>query len=140
MNRFVFFVALALIASCSSQPVYTEAPINSEHVVIDTKSIKQDIPQFFTYRHAGRKISFFVVKHNNEISSFFDACHKCYPQKRGFRSEGPYIICRECNERYPLSEIKEGIGSCYPIKLEGAVDGNLYKIPLNKLTEKAGFF
>jgi uncharacterized membrane protein len=130
----------AFLLSCSAQPVYTDAPVSGEYVVIDIKNLKNGQPQFFTYHYGDKKISFFLVREKGEILSFFDACQKCYPHKLGFRSENSYVVCKYCNERYPLSEIKSGIGTCYPVKLEGRLEGDFYKIPLKRLAEKTGLF
>jgi uncharacterized membrane protein len=77
----------------------------------------------------------FVVKTEDEVLSFLDACMKCYPKKRGFRFDGGSVVCRACDERYPVSEIETGFGSCYPVRIEGKLEGNKYLVPAETLVE-----
>jgi hypothetical protein len=65
---------------------------------------------------------------------------KCYPEKRGFRFDKGSIACRACNEQYPLTEIEKEVGSCYPIKLEGRLQADLYRIPSSSLGKMSDRF
>ena len=94
----------------------------------------------FHLQYRGKKINFFVIKVDNRVLSFLDACARCYPAKRGYRCEGGSIICRECNVRIPISQIEKGIGSCYPIKVEGSLRDGRYLIPVSQLKEMVDKF
>ena len=83
------------------------------------------------------KIHFFAVKVGDRVTSFLDSCTKCYLQNKGFGFDSGSVICRACDERYPLSEIEKGFGSCYPIRLEGRMKDNRYLISVAEL-EKLG--
>jgi len=83
------------------------------------------------------KIHFFAVKVGDRVTSFLNSCTKCYPQNKGFGFDSGSVICRACDERYPLSEIEKGFGSCYPIRLEGRMKDNRYLISVAEL-EKLG--
>lgn len=83
------------------------------------------------------RIYFFVVKVDARVISFLDACIKCYPQKKGFAFDRGSVVCRACDERYPVTEIEKGFGSCYPIKLDGRVKDGRYLISAEEL-EKMG--
>lgn len=82
-------------------------------------------------------IHFFIVKVDDRVISFLDACTKCYPQKKGFSFDSGSVICRACDERYPISVIEKGFGSCYPIRLEGRMENGRYLISAAYL-EKLG--
>jgi uncharacterized membrane protein len=131
-----------LFVSCSRQPVYPGAPQSGElnAVVIDAKALKDEEPVFYTFGHKGKKINFFVLRVNERIISFFDACIKCYPRRQGYRAETGYLVCRACNVRYPIGEIEKGLGSCYPIKLEGYTEGDKYIIPFPMLIKGEEWF
>ncbi|HYQ47562.1 MAG TPA: Fe-S-containing protein [Thermodesulfovibrionales bacterium] len=104
---------------------------------MDISGLQEKVPQFYTYRHNGHDINFFVVRIDGRIVSFLDACRKCYPRKRGFRFDQSSFICRACDERYPISEIDKGFGSCYPIQLQGRTDGGKYYISVPVLEKTA---
>jgi uncharacterized membrane protein len=136
----IFFLFLFFILSCSRQPVYPGPSLAGQDVIIDTAAIQDDVPQFFSYLHQDRYINFFVVKIEGRILSFLDACMKCHPKKLGFRFESGSVACRACNERYPVSEIEKGFGSCYPITIEGRTDGDRYLLSAAELQKKGGRF
>jgi len=150
MNKRIFAVlsikALTLsfifsfLAACSEQPAYPEPSRIGRDAVVDVTRLPSDIPEFFTYHYGGKRINFFVVKTKDTVLSFLDACVRCYTEKRGYRYEGGYVICRACNMRYPVSEIEKGFGSCHPIRLAGHVQNGQYFIPLSLLEEQADKF
>jgi len=143
MSKRIFAVlnikALALsfifsfLPACSGQPAYPEPTKIGRYALVDVSRLPSETPEFFTYHYGGKKINFFVVKSKDRVLSFLDACVRCYTEKRGYRYEGGYVICRACNMRYPVSEIEKGFGSCYPIKLAGHVQNGKYYIPLSLL-------
>lgn len=128
------------IAACSKQPSYPEPARIGSDVSIDIASLKPSAPEFFTYHHGGKKINFFVINIDGKILSFFDACERCYPKKKGYRNEGGNVVCKACNIKFPVTEIEKGIGSCFPIKLEGSVKDGKYLIPVSNLESKADKF
>ncbi|HUO78461.1 MAG TPA: Fe-S-containing protein [Thermodesulfovibrionales bacterium] len=119
---------LSFLPACSEQPSYPAPLQMGKDVVVDISRIPSEVPEFFTYHYHGKKINFFVVKANNAFLSFLDACVSCYAEKRGYRFDGGYVICRACNLKYPVSEIERGFGSCYPIRLQGHVQNGKYYI------------
>ncbi len=125
-------VALVLLAmfffSCSKMPVYPQAPFDGVGVRIDLKELQEKKPVFYTFYDGKDRINYFVLKLDGSYQSYFDACAKCYHKKMGYRLTDNRLVCRACDVNYSLHDLKEGIGSCYPIKLEGRVDGDVYVI------------
>ena len=119
--------------SCSAQQTYQNPQRLGRDVSVEVDTLVPNVPAFFTCRYHGKKINFFVIKEDNKVVSFLDACSRCYPAKRGYRCEGGSIVCRECNVRYSLSQIEKGIGGCFPIRVEGSVRDGRYLIPLRGL-------
>lgn len=128
------------IVSCSRQPVYPEPPIKGSDVVIDTNKLVSECPVFYTFRNRGKDIRFFVFKSRDKVLSFLDACAKCYPSKLGYRVSDGHITCRKCDVRYSLSNIEEGFSSCFPMRIEGHLQGVEYRIPISRLEEVADKF
>jgi len=129
-----------LIPACFQQPTYLAPLLMGKDVVVDISRIPSEVPEFFAYHYHGKKINFFVVKANNAFLSFIDACASCYAEKRGYRFDGGYVICRACNMKYPVSEIEKGFGSCYPIRLPGHVQKGKYYIPRSLLEAQVDKF
>ena len=128
------------MTSCAKKPAYPEAPVSGETITIDIKTLKEETPVFYSMRHKGKRIDFFVVKMKGEAQSYFDACAKCYPEKLGYRVDGQYVICRKCDIRYSMESLKAGFGSCYPIALRGKTEGGKYLIDKKTVMEGEKLF
>jgi len=133
-------VAVLLCSSCSRQPVYPPPALSDGNAVVDISALKPEIPQFYTYTYQGKNISFFVVRMNDGVQSYFDACVTCYPKKLGYRCESGYVTCRACNMDFSVYKLEKGIGGCYPIKLEGKTANGRYLIPVKTLESMAEKF
>ncbi len=132
-------VALLLV-SCPQRSVYPAAPFDGKEVRIPLTGIGTGRPVFQTLTLDGKRIIYFVVKTESGVDSYFDACSKCYPQKLGYKPEGGQVVCSACGVRYSSRDLKEGMGSCYPIKLEGRVDGVFYVIGRKALEAGEKYF
>ena len=141
MKRFfvTLFVFLSL-GACAKQPDYPEPPRLGSDVAVDVGTLRPEIPEFFTYHYQGKKINFFVVKVDEKVLSFLDACARCYPAKKGYRSDNGALICRECGVSYAVTGIEKGVGSCIPIRIEGSLQSGKYLIPLSVLEGMADKF
>ena len=129
-----------LFLACSKQPRYPEPPVSGGEIAIAITSLPLEVPQFYTIHYRGSNISFFVLRLNSEIRSFFDACVTCYPKKLGYAAEDGKVICRACSTSYSVYALDKGIGGCYPIQIHGRTEGGMYKIPLATITAEAAKF
>jgi uncharacterized membrane protein len=140
MSAFFLATALLVCSSCSRQPSYPAAPQSAQDIIIDTEGLQPDVPTFYTYHFQGRNISYFLIKIDNKVSSFFDACASCYTHKQGYRSGDGAVTCRYCNMKFPVAKLEKGLGGCYPIKIEGRLDKGNYLIPVATLEKMADKF
>lgn len=143
LRRGIIFLLCLLppsLLSCSRQPVYSEPPFIGTKIVIDISRLKSDIPEFFTYHHSKKNINFFVIKINDKVLSFIDACASCYSKKLGYRFDNGYIVCRACNVRYSVGEVEKGFGGCFPIQVKGYLQNERYLIPVSELEKMADKF
>lgn len=134
-HKAIIIAALLLAASCTSKPQYPTAPTSADEIRIDISSLAEYSPRFYSIEHGGKRYDFFIQSAGGAIESYIDACIKCSPQRLGFRVEDKSLICKACNEGYPLGNLN-GIGSCYPIPLPGMRTGNEYVIKLSDLIRK----
>jgi len=133
---------LLIIGACSREPVsgYPPPLISGSEVVIEVNRLKSDTPLYFSHKKDGKSIDFFVLLTGEKVRSYFDACVTCYPKKRGYRYNGGTVVCRACNQRFPVSTLEKGMGKCYPINIPGKLEGGTYRIPLAKIEEGAKWF
>jgi uncharacterized membrane protein len=137
----LFCVLLAVLASsCTQHPVYPAPTVIGQNVVIDTASLQPEVPKFFSLQYEGKKVTFFVLRVHDSVSSFLDACMTCYPHRMGYRNEDAAVTCRYCNMKFSIFKLEKGIGGCYPIKIEGKTDKGSYLIPLSVLEKEADKF
>ena len=133
-------IILICCASCTRQPAYSPAPQQGTDIVVDIKDLVPETPRFYTYQFQGKNVSFFVLKIGGKISSFFDACASCYSHKQGYRYDDGAVTCRFCNMQFSVHKLEKGLGSCYPIKIEGRTEGGKYIIPVAVLEKETGKF
>ncbi len=129
-----------LLFSCDSNPVYTSLPVKGDRVVIDMGTLQKERPEFFSITVDKKTIGFFVVKIDESVESYLDACMKCYPNQKGYRVGDSHLECKFCNVRYPMDSLKTGVGSCFPIPIKGKVEGEEYSISIQDLQEVEKFF
>lgn len=133
-------IILGMMMAGIAQAGYPLPPVSGAAVVIDVKQLKPGTPLYFSHKKDGKSINFFVLLTGNTVRSFFDACVTCYPKKRGYRDDGGTVVCRACNQRFPVATLEKGIGGCYPIKLPGTTERGYYRILLAKIEEGAKWF
>jgi uncharacterized membrane protein len=124
-RAYIIIFCLVMISGCSSQPArYQDAPVRDQRIIIPLSQVSDGNVHFYTYRHAGRSINFFVrTDSKGTISTYFDACYTCYRHKKGYRQEGGDIICNECNMKFGLADQKwEEINGCDPISLKSSLE------------------
>jgi len=139
LTLFYLIIAMGLIA-CSRQPKYNYPARLGSDVAIEISKLNAGIPSFFTYQLNGKNINFFVLKNDNAIMSFLDACNACYPHKMGYKYEKGMLVCQYCKEKFSLNEIAVGAGNCHPIKLPGRIQDGRYLIAVLSLEKHAGKF
>ena len=144
LGVFIPFLLLTLAlfpaASCSRQPEYPQAPQSGPNIVIDAATLEPDVPTFYRYPFHGRNISYFALKIDGNVLSFLDACASCYGHRQGYRYEDGAVVCRYCSVRFPVYKLEKGLGSCYPLKIEGRMENGKYVIPVALLEAEAGRF
>jgi uncharacterized membrane protein len=136
----LLLVVLTAVTSCSRQPRYPAPPQSGPYAVIDVASLTPEVPRFFTYRHQDRNVNFFVLKVQDKVFSFLDACVTCYPKKRGYQDKDGYVVCRACDMSFSVYKLEKGLGGCYPIRVSGRMEKGNYLIPLAALEGHADKF
>lgn len=145
--RVVFTILVIMIGatSCERAPKHTWIKFNGDRVSLDTGSFRDGKSYFYSVSFDGKTVNFFLVKNNGKTQSYFDACSTCYHYKNGYyysdgdRNESKdgkrkgningSIICRHCGIGFTVADLKVGIGSCCPIRLEGkTIAGGKYEI------------
>ncbi len=136
----VSLMTVLIVAGCTKMPQHPNPLIKDSSVVIDLHELQDKAPEFDTVEFNGGQANFFVLKISGNVESYFDACIRCYQDKKGYRAEGGSIVCRACGVTYPLDMLKDGFGSCHPIQLPGEIKGDQYIIPLDEIKKGTKYF
>ncbi|MBE0598395.1 MAG: DUF2318 domain-containing protein [Desulfuromonadales bacterium] len=80
---------------------------------------------FFTYRSGSTNVGFFVLKSGDGVvRAALDTCDVCYKDKKGYRQEGEFMICNNCDQQFRSDRINEIRGGCNPVPLERTIAGD----------------
>ena len=100
------------------------------------------MPHFYTYKHSGKRINFFVRTDGaGALSAYFDACFTCYKNKKGYRVEGTDLVCNECNLSFRLADQRwDNSRGCSPILIKSGIRDKALVIQVSDLEKGARLF
>lgn len=117
--------------------------VSVEHGVVSlpVKQIADGRAHFFAYKKGETAIDFFVLKsRDGVIRAAFDTCDVCYKAKKGYRQEGDFMVCNNCDQTFASDRINEIKGGCNPAPLQRRVDGENLLIAETDLQQGAWNF
>ncbi len=127
----------------------SETPLINGVVSLEANTFVSGQARFFTVQIpvdsglSEKAVSFFVVKDGaGAYRAAADTCQVCYQEKKGFRQEGPLMICNNCGKSYPLEKIATEKGGCNPVPINPdiqVVDGKV-NITRQELEQVSQFF
>ncbi len=130
---FLFVGCLALIAPITSAATEISYPVDQFN---DGKA------KFFTYKTTdGLTIKYFILKSSDGvIRAAFDACDVCWPEGKGYRQQGDFMICNNCGKRFASNNINVITGGCNPGALTRKVVGTNVVIQPDDLNQGKRYF
>ncbi|WP_428559339.1 MAG: Fe-S-containing protein [Solidesulfovibrio sp. DCME] len=152
------FLAPALVAACLGLAALCSLPDPASALLgifSDTKTLSPQgdavtIPladvsdgkaHFYAVTAGGKEVRFFAVKSaDGKVRTAFDACDVCFPEKKGYRQEGEFMVCVNCGRRFHGSKVGEVHGGCNPAPLAAEVTGDSLRVPMAALTAGASYF
>jgi len=110
-------------------------------VTIHVADLNDGQAHFYSYKGQGGKIPFFVIKgKDGTLRAAFDACDVCYKEKKGYEQKGDEMICRNCNQTFPVAKIGTVSGGCNPSPLKTTLSGATLEIAVGDLEGGAHYF
>lgn len=80
--------------------------------------------KFFKFDAGGTTIKYFLVKApDGTVRSALDACDVCFPEKKGYKQAGEFMICVNCGQKFHVSRVGLVKGGCNPHPVPNKVDG-----------------
>lgn len=106
---------------------------------IPLSDISKDANWYEYESSSGTTIKFFAVEAaNGDIKTAFDECDVCFTQKRGYSQNGDFMVCNNCDNRYPITGLgTENIwgGGCWPGYLPSTIEGDYIVIRTSDLNK-----
>lgn len=110
-------------------------------VSIPISKVNDGKAHYYSYKAGGKEIHFFLLKSKDGvIRAAFDACDVCFPEKKGYRQEGDYMICNNCGQRFHSTKINVVKGGCNPSPLRRFNDSKYVKMTVEDITKGAFYF
>ena len=110
-------------------------------VTILLSDVSDGKAHFYVVSAGGKEIKFFAVKTaNGKVRTAFDACDVCFPEKKGYRQDGEFMVCVNCGRRFHVSKIGEVHGGCNPAPLAAETSGDALRVSMATLAAGARFF
>ena len=96
---------------------------------------------FYAVAAGGKEVRFFAVKTaDGRVRTALDACDVCYPEKKGYRQEGDFMVCTNCGRKFHLTMVGDVRGGCNPSPLASHVAGDTVRVNMGDIAAGAAFF
>ena len=119
----------------------TSVSASAGKVTIPTAELNDGQAHFYSYKGQGGKIPFFVIKGKDGTPrAAFDACDVCYKEKKGYEQKGELMVCKNCNQTFPVAKIGTVSGGCNPSPLKTALTSTTLEIAVGDLEAGAHYF
>jgi uncharacterized membrane protein len=98
--------------------------------------------KFYTYKTVdGVTIKYFILKSSDGvIRAAFDACDVCWPEGKGYRQQGDFMVCNNCGKRFASVNVNVITGGCNPGALTRKVVGTNLIIQPEDLNQGKRYF
>lgn len=136
----ILIISFSISCSLSGRPEHRLIGAKDGIIKIGLSELKDKKAYFFTYLNGKKRINFIVIKNQDGVWTAFDACNECYSRKLGYRQDRDSIICKYCGNRFGLEKIREGFGSCIPVRLNSSSEMGFLIIKVKDLLEGEKYF
>lgn len=110
-------------------------------IMIPLADIDDGQAHYFKYMAEDQPVSFFILKSSDGVyRAALDACDVCYKALKGYRQEGDFMICNNCNMRFESHMINVVKGGCNPAPLTRSIVDNKIVLHERELINGVRYF
>jgi len=92
-------------------------------VSIQLSEVTDGKAHYYSYRAGSSEVDFFLLKsRDGTVRAALDACDVCYKSGKGYRQEGDFMVCNNCNQKFQSDMINVIKGGCNPAPLTRTVE------------------
>lgn len=115
--------------------------VKSDRLLIPLTALNDNQAHFYLWKDNGKEISFFVVKDSRgTVRAAFDACDVCYREKKGYGQKDALMVCKNCNQTFPIDKVGDVSGGCNPSPLVFRSNGGQVEILFSDLRTGQRYF
>ena len=116
-----------------------QSPQEVTHAISEYKDGKA---RFYGHKTPdGINIKYFALRSSDGvIRAAFDACDVCWPEGKGYKQKGDYMVCVNCGKKFASVRVGEVQGGCNPASLKREVAGDKVVIKVKDLLEGKRYF
>ncbi|NIQ95667.1 MAG: DUF2318 domain-containing protein [Desulfuromonadales bacterium] len=108
--------------SGSPAPALNYVTADAGKVSIPLADVNDGKAHYYKYKAGDRSVSFFLLKsRDGSVRAALDACDVCYKSLKGYRQEGNFMVCNNCNQKFESNLINVVKGGCNPAPLTRTV-------------------
>lgn len=124
---------LLLLALCS-------AALADDTVKIPLADVSETA-KYYKFDADGTTVKYFLVKApDGTVRSALDACDVCFPEKKGYKQSGEFMICVNCGMRFHISRVGMVKGGCNPHPVANKVEGSDVTLSKAELAQGVKYF
>ncbi|GFK95605.1 hypothetical protein NNJEOMEG_03473 [Fundidesulfovibrio magnetotacticus] len=97
--------------------------------------------KFYKHDEGGVTVKYFLIKApDGTVRVALDACDVCYPEKKGYKQQGEFMVCVNCGMKFHVSRVSLVKGGCNPHPVASKVEGDMVVIPKAELAAGVKYF
>jgi uncharacterized membrane protein len=97
--------------------------------------------KFYKYDASGTTVKYFVLKAPDGTARVaLDACEACWPEKKGYKQQGEFMICVNCGMKFHASRVSVAKGGCNPHPVASKVEADQVVIAKSELDQGVKYF
>lgn len=126
-----------------ADPAVAASYVRAENgkVSIAVSDVSDGQAHYFKYKAGDQPVSFFVLKSSDGVfRAALDACDVCFRALKGYRQEGDFMVCNNCNQRFESTMINVVNGGCNPAPLTRIVAGDQIVLHEKELIDGRRYF
>lgn len=141
LRALFIIVSLFAVVACGGGGKYANVTPENGVVKIKLSEVADGKAHYYQLKAGGKEVKFFVLKSSDGVvRAAFDACDVCYPEKKGYRQDGNYMVCNNCGQRFHSTRINVVKGGCNPSPVERATEGEYVVMQVAEIEKGAFYF
>jgi uncharacterized membrane protein len=120
---------------------FEQVTAENGQVTVAAADLADGQARFYRYAGRGGGVEFFLVKSaDGVIRAAFDTCDVCYKARKGYRQEGNFMVCNNCNQQFRTDLVNEIKGGCNPAPLARRMENGQVVIATSDLASGRRYF